>query len=90
MTVIQIKNVSRWYGNVVAVNDITMEIGPGVTGLLGPNGAGKSTILHMIAGFLAPSQGRADRPPRPCRPGGIPPSTGVSAWCPNATRSTPS
>jgi ABC-2 type transport system ATP-binding protein len=57
MTVIQIKNVSRWYGNVVAVNDITMDIGPGVTGLLGPNGAGKSTILHMIAGFLAPSKG---------------------------------
>jgi ABC-2 type transport system ATP-binding protein len=58
MTVIQIRNVSRWYGNVVAVNDITMDIGPGVTGLLGPNGAGKSTILHMIAGFLAPSRGR--------------------------------
>jgi ABC-2 type transport system ATP-binding protein len=57
MTVIAIKNVSRWYGNVVAVNDITMDIGPGVTGLLGPNGAGKSTILHMIAGFLAPSKG---------------------------------
>jgi ABC-2 type transport system ATP-binding protein len=57
MTVIQIRNVSRWYGNVVAVNDITMDIGPGVTGLLGPNGAGKSTILHMIAGFLAPSRG---------------------------------
>jgi ABC-2 type transport system ATP-binding protein len=57
MTVIQIKNVSRWYGNVVAVNDISMDIGPGVTGLLGPNGAGKSTILHMIAGFLAPSRG---------------------------------
>jgi ABC-2 type transport system ATP-binding protein len=57
MTVIQIRNVSRWYGNVVAVNDISMDIGPGVTGLLGPNGAGKSTILHMIAGFLAPSRG---------------------------------
>jgi len=57
MTTIELRNVSRWYGNVVAVNDITMEIGPGVTGLLGPNGAGKSTILHMIAGFLAPSRG---------------------------------
>ena len=57
MTVIELRNVSRWYGNVVAVNDITMSIGPGVTGLLGPNGAGKSTILHMIAGFLAPSKG---------------------------------
>jgi ABC-2 type transport system ATP-binding protein len=49
--------VSRWYGNVVAVNDVTMTIGPGVTGLLGPNGAGKSTLIHMMAGFLAPSSG---------------------------------
>jgi ABC-2 type transport system ATP-binding protein len=57
MSVIELRNVSRWYGNVVAVNDITMSIGPGVTGLLGPNGAGKSTILHMMAGFLAPSKG---------------------------------
>jgi ABC-2 type transport system ATP-binding protein len=57
MTTIELRNVSRWYGNVVAVNDITMDIGPGVTGLLGPNGAGKSTILHMIAGFLQPSRG---------------------------------
>jgi ABC-2 type transport system ATP-binding protein len=57
MSVIELSNVSRWYGNVVAVNDITMSIGPGVTGLLGPNGAGKSTILHMMAGFLAPSKG---------------------------------
>ncbi|MEU7899503.1 ABC transporter ATP-binding protein [Nonomuraea sp. NPDC049152] len=54
---IELAQVSRWYGNVVAVNDITMTIGPGVTGLLGPNGAGKSTLLHMMAGFLAPSGG---------------------------------
>jgi ABC-2 type transport system ATP-binding protein len=54
---IELRNVSRWYGNVVAVNDITMSIGPGVTGLLGPNGAGKSTLMHMIAGFLPPSRG---------------------------------
>jgi len=54
---IELRNVTRWYGNVVAVNDITMTLGPGVTGLLGPNGAGKSTVLHLIAGFLAPSRG---------------------------------
>jgi ABC-2 type transport system ATP-binding protein len=54
---IELRGVSRWYGNVVAVNDVTMSIGPGVTGLLGPNGAGKSTIMHMIAGFLPPSRG---------------------------------
>ena len=57
MTTLQLSAVSRWYGNVVAVNDITMAIGPGVTGLLGPNGAGKSTLLHMMAGFLPPSNG---------------------------------
>jgi ABC-2 type transport system ATP-binding protein len=57
VTAVELRNVSRWYGNVVAVNDISMTIGPGVTGLLGPNGAGKSTLLHMMAGFLAPSRG---------------------------------
>ena len=57
VTSIELRSVTRWYGNVVAVNDITMSIGPGVTGLLGPNGAGKSTLLHLIAGFLAPSRG---------------------------------
>jgi len=50
-------SVSRWYGNVVAANDVTMTIGPGVTGLLGPNGAGKSTLIAMMGGFLAPSAG---------------------------------
>ena len=54
---IQFRNVSRWYGNVVAVNDVTFDVGPGITGLLGPNGAGKSTILHIMAGLLRPSAG---------------------------------
>ncbi|MFP8883297.1 MULTISPECIES: ABC transporter ATP-binding protein [Streptomyces] len=57
MTTIRIDHVSRWFGNVVAVNDVTMDIGPGVTGLLGPNGAGKSTLINMMGGFLAPSTG---------------------------------
>jgi len=57
MTDVTLAAVSRWYGNVVAVNDITMTLGAGVTGLLGPNGAGKTTLLHMMAGFLAPSKG---------------------------------
>jgi ABC-2 type transport system ATP-binding protein len=54
---IELVSASRWYGNVVAVNDVSFRLDGGVTGLLGPNGAGKSTILHMIAGFLAPSSG---------------------------------
>ncbi|HEX9517717.1 MAG TPA: ABC transporter ATP-binding protein [Streptosporangiaceae bacterium] len=57
MSAIELRNVSRWYGNVVAVNDVTMTIGPGITGLLGPNGAGKTTLLNLMAGFLAPSRG---------------------------------
>lgn len=57
MSILELNSVSRWFGNVVAVNDVTMTIGPGVTGLLGPNGAGKSTLLAMMSGFLAPSSG---------------------------------
>jgi ABC-2 type transport system ATP-binding protein len=57
VSTIALAGVSRWYGNVVAVNDVSFEVGPGITGLLGPNGAGKTTLLHMMAGFLAPSAG---------------------------------
>lgn len=57
MSTIALRQVSRWYGNVVAANDVTMTIGPGITGLLGPNGAGKSTLIAMMSGFLAPSTG---------------------------------
>jgi ABC-2 type transport system ATP-binding protein len=54
---IELEHVSRWYGNVVAVNDVSFALGSGVTGLLGPNGAGKTTLLHLLAGLLAPSAG---------------------------------
>ena len=54
---IKLENTSRWFGNLVAVSDISFSVGPGITGLLGPNGAGKSTILQMVAGFLQPSSG---------------------------------
>ena len=57
MSVLNLDSTSRWYGNVVAVNGISMTVGPGVTGLLGPNGAGKTTIIALMSGFLAPSAG---------------------------------
>jgi ABC-2 type transport system ATP-binding protein len=57
MSDVELSGVSRWYGNVVAVNDVSMSLRAGVTGLLGPNGAGKTTVLHMMAGFLSPSRG---------------------------------
>jgi ABC-2 type transport system ATP-binding protein len=65
VSTLDLAQVSRWYGNVVAVNDVTMRLGPGVTGLLGPNGAGKSTLINMMAGFLAPSAGSVTLDGRP-------------------------
>ncbi|MEV2238487.1 ABC transporter ATP-binding protein [Micromonospora sp. NPDC049891] len=62
---LDLAGVSRWYGNVVAVNNVSMSLGPGVTGLLGPNGAGKTTLLHMMAGFLTPSRGQVTLDGRP-------------------------
>jgi len=51
------RELSKWYGEVIAVNKITVSIGAGVTGLLGPNGAGKTTLLNLMVGQLKPSQG---------------------------------
>lgn len=55
--VIEVDRVSRWFGSVVAVSDVTFDIAPGITGLLGPNGAGKTTLLRMIAGLADVSDG---------------------------------
>lgn len=49
--------LSKWFGEVVAVNDLSIELGPGITGLLGPNGAGKSTLIRLITGLYRPSRG---------------------------------
>ena len=55
--VIRVDGVSRWFGSVVAVSDVTFDVGPGITGLLGPNGAGKTTLLRMMTGLAATSSG---------------------------------
>jgi ABC-2 type transport system ATP-binding protein len=58
-TMIEIESLSKRYGDLLAVDDISFTVKPGeVLGFLGPNGAGKSTTMRMIAGFLAPTQGR--------------------------------
>jgi ABC-2 type transport system ATP-binding protein len=54
---IEVDHVSKWFGEVVAVSDVSFAVGPGVTALLGPNGAGKSTMLRMLCGLTTPSQG---------------------------------
>src|SRR5688572_9953524 len=55
--VIRVDGVSRWFGSVVAVSDVTFDVAPGITGLLGPNGAGKTTLLRMMTGLAATSSG---------------------------------
>lgn len=55
--VIAAEHVSKWYGQVIGLNDVTVQVPAGITGLLGPNGAGKSTFLKLITGQIKPSKG---------------------------------
>jgi len=55
--IIQARELSRWYGIVMGLNNVSFEIPPGLTGLVGPNGAGKSTLLQIVTGQLQPSSG---------------------------------
>ncbi|MBI4881476.1 MAG: ABC transporter ATP-binding protein [Planctomycetes bacterium] len=55
--VIELIGVSRWYGQVIGLNDVTVRVRSGVTGLLGPNGAGKSTLIRLATGQISPSLG---------------------------------
>ena len=55
---IQLFNASKWYGQVIGLNDVTCEIGPGVTALLGMNGAGKSTMMKLVTGQVRPTTGQ--------------------------------
>ena len=57
-TLVHAEGVSKWYGQVSGLNDVTVTVPPGITGLLGPNGAGKSTFMKLITGQLKPSKGQ--------------------------------
>ena len=56
-SVIAAEHLSKWYGQVIGLNDISLAVPPGITGLLGPNGAGKSTFMKLVTGQLKPSKG---------------------------------
>ena len=53
--VITAEHLSKWYGQVSGLNDVSVKVPPGITGLLGPNGAGKSTFMKLVTGQLKPS-----------------------------------
>ena len=78
---IQAQELSRWYGIVMGLNNVSFEIEPGLTGLVGPNGAGKSTLIQIITGQLQPSSGPADRLRRRS-PGTIPRMLRRIGYCP--------
>jgi ABC-2 type transport system ATP-binding protein len=54
---IEVNGLSKWFGNKVAVSELSVNFSPGITGLLGPNGAGKTTMMRVVAGLQVPSQG---------------------------------
>jgi ABC-2 type transport system ATP-binding protein len=55
--IISAQECSKWYGHVLGISDITLDVQPGIVGLVGPNGAGKSTLMKLCAGLLRPSRG---------------------------------
>ncbi len=57
-SVVNLQQVSKFFGPVIALNDVTLQLQPGMTGLVGPNGAGKSTLIRLLTGQLRPSLGR--------------------------------
>jgi ABC-2 type transport system ATP-binding protein len=57
VSVVVAEHVSKWYGQVIGLNDVTLTVPAGITGLLGPNGAGKSTFMKLVTGQLHPSKG---------------------------------
>jgi ABC-2 type transport system ATP-binding protein len=77
---VQTEHVSKWYGQVSGLNDVTVSIPPGITGLLGPNGAGKSTFMKLMTGQLKPNQGTIRVLGEPIW--GNPPIYGRIGFCP--------
>ena len=59
-TTIDFDNVSKFYGEILGVNRVSLQISPGITSLVGPNGAGKSTLMNLMTGLLRPSRGSID------------------------------
>lgn len=57
---IRLLGASRWYGEILGINKISVEIPSGITGLVGPNGSGKSTLMNLICGLMEPGQGRVE------------------------------
>ena len=57
---VMLEAVSKWYGEVIGINDVSLAIDGGVTGVLGPNGAGKSTLFKLLLGRLRPSKEQSD------------------------------
>jgi ABC-2 type transport system ATP-binding protein len=55
--IVAAEHLSKWYGQVIGLNDVSVAVPPGITGLLGPNGAGKSTLMKLVTGQLKPSKG---------------------------------
>ena len=82
---IEVERASKWFGDVVAVSDVSFAVGPGVTALLGPNGAGKSTLLRLLCGLTRPSQGDGAGARARTRTGRSR-CTARSAWCPSRRR----
>ena len=64
---IETRNLSKWYGNVLGLSDVSLAIEPGITGLLGPNGAGKSTFMKLLTGQLKPNIGQVSVLGKPVR-----------------------
>ena len=68
---IELRSVTKLYGTVIGVNDISLSLPEGAYGLVGPNGSGKTTLLNLITGQLRPRRG-------PCGCWGSPPGTGIA------------